>query len=286
MATTQMATTTMAPITSTTIAPITTTTTAPTTTTTTAPTTTTTTAPTTSVMEPYKNSEWVPISDSFKDVSFNGNVVCGVSNNGNVLCKDSLYGADWFSVPGANLKNIVVNNGKLYGTNDQDDVFYADNYKQPNWQSIQGQKLKQVSFDGNVVCGTNSSDDIYCKDDLISSNWYNVPGKMKHVSVKNGKLYGATAPSNTNPWGNNAAFADNYKQPNWTEMRSNINRVDFDGNVVCGINTNNSVSNNIVCKDSLEGTDWFQVPGIMKSISVNNQKLYGVDVSGKVLARI
>jgi predicted RNA-binding protein len=223
--------------------------------------------------QPYKTGNWQQIPGNLKQVSHDGNVVCGVNGYDDIYCKDNLSGGNWFQVPGK-LKHVSVSNGKLYGANSNDDIFYNDNFRSANWRHIPG-KLKQVDIDGNTVCGVNSGDAIYCKDNLEGGNWFQVPGGLKHVAVSNGKLYGTN--SGDGIWYNN-----NFRSANWKNIPGGLKQVDIDGNKVCGVNSNDD----IYCKDNLEGGDWFHVDGKLKYVSINNDKLYGVNSGNGIFAKI
>jgi hypothetical protein len=223
--------------------------------------------------QPYKTGSWRQIPGSLKQVSHDGNVVCGVNRYDDIYCKDTLDQANWFQVPGK-LKHVSVSNGKLYGANSNDDIFYNDNFRSGNWRHIPG-KLKEVDIDGNTVCGVNSADNIYCKDNLEHSNWFQVPGGLKHVAVSNGKLYGVNS-------GDAIWYNDNFRSGNWRQIPGGLKQVDIDGNVVCGVNS----ADDIFCKDNLEGGNWFHIPGKLKYVSVNKDKLYGVNSGDAIYAKI
>jgi len=59
----------------------------------------------------------------------------------------------------------------------------------------------------------------------------------------------------------------------WVQIGGKLKQVDIDGTTVCGVNS----SDNIYCKDGLDGANWRQLPGGLKHVSVSNGKLYGVN---------
>ncbi len=149
-------------------------------------------------------------------------------------------------------------------------------YRSGSWTKINpvsGSQFKQVSVDKNIVCGITNDNAIYCKDDLESSNWFNVPGGKKQISINNGKLHG------TNNL-NQVYYLDNYKGNNWKHISNiQLKQVDFDGNIVCGVKDNDE----IYCKDSLEpSAPWTNVAGRLTHITVNGNKIYGVNKDGEM----
>ena len=89
---------------------------------------------------------------------------------------------------------------------------------------------------------------------------------MKHVSVSDGKLYGANSAD------------DIYYSPNtngeWSQISGKLKQVDINGNTVCGVNS----SDQIYCKDDLTSSEWKQLPGSLKYVSVTGgNKLYGAN---------
>ena len=223
--------------------------------------------------KPYKTSGWRQVLGGLKQVSHDGDVVCGVNYRDEIFCKDNLDKSNWFQVPGR-LKHVSVSNGKLYGANSSDDIYYNDNFRSGNWRQIPG-KLKQVDMDGDIVCGVNSGDNIYCKDNLGGGNWFQLPGKLQHVAVSNGKLYGVNRV-------NDIYYNDNYRSGNWQQIPGSLKQVDVDGNVVCGVNYRDE----IYCKDKLTGADWFQVDGRLKNVSISKDTLYGVNSRDEIFTKI
>ena len=140
-------------------------------------------------------------------------------------------------------------------------------YKNSYWKQIGG-GLKQVSISGNKVCGVNSADNIYCKTNLHAGNWYQVHGKLKHISLSGNSLYGVNSADNIYYSPNMSAKAP------WKRIGGKLKQVSHAGGKVCGVNS----ADNIYCKTNLTGSNWYQVHGKLKHVSVSkrNRRRYGM----------
>ena len=100
-----------------------------------------------STAKPSFKPEWSQISGKLKQVSVDGDTVCGVNMHDHIIAKDSLTAGRWRKLPGGLRVRVGVWRRALRRQQD-DDIYYSPS-TQGQWTHIPG-KLKQVDLSGDT----------------------------------------------------------------------------------------------------------------------------------------
>lgn len=166
----------------------------------------------------YKNTNWIRIPGSMRNISTDGTYVGGTnSNNGAFLTTYAqAFQGQWTRLSGL-FKQISVTNGKLYGIGMDNVAYYSTGN---GWikQNFNGGTFQLCAVDGDIVVFVGMDNLLYYSDTNIwtptatLATIPGLPGKMKSVSISNGSLY-AIDVSSGQPY-----YTSNYKSSNWTKL--------------------------------------------------------------------
>jgi hypothetical protein len=94
---------------------------------------------------------------------------------------------------------------------------------------------------------------------------------LKYISVDKGVLYGVDK--------NDDIFFMDCKCLNWNKINGKLKQVQSNGNVVCGV----SSIDQIFCKDDLYSSNWRQLTGGLKYVTVlEGGRLFGVSSNDQI----
>ncbi len=230
--------------------------------------------------------QWRQIDGALKQVSLDGDNVCGVNSADNIYCNSASIPTNWRQVPGS-LKNVSLSDNKVCGTNGNDDIWcneqpvsLSDNNK---WKLYQG-KMKQVdlSYDKDkktgLLCGVDSgTKDIKCTN-YGDEDW-NVKSsniKMSQVSV-DGKKAVAISEDGTVYCTEDITVS----KPKWNLIKTTNKflNIELSNNKMCGADKTNLVW----CAD-FNKDNWVQKPGYMKYVSIDKNNAYAINKNDNIFA--